>query len=43
LQEGKRTLAAAALSGDKFKSGNKLRLDDLVNLFKGGHVDSDDE
>jgi len=43
LQDDKRNLAAAALSGDKFKTGNKLRLEDIVQLFKGGdHNDSDD-
>lgn len=34
LQDKKRDLAAAALSGDKFKTGNKLGLEDIMALFK---------
>lgn len=34
LQDKKRELAAAALSGDKFKAGNKLGLEDIMALFK---------
>lgn len=44
LQEKKRALAAAALSGDKMKN-MKLGMDDLMALFRtnGGLRDSDDE
>lgn len=42
LQEKKRTLAAAALAGDKIKN-MKLGLDDLMALFKQGGDVSDDE
>ena len=40
LQEKKRALAAAALSGDKIK-GNKLGMDDLLALFRPGGGDDD--
>jgi len=44
LQENKRGLAAAALSGEQFqKNLNKLRLEDLMALFRGGHVDDHDD
>lgn len=44
LQEKKRELAAAALSGDKMKN-NKLSINDLIALFKsgGGRGDDDDD
>jgi SNF2 family DNA or RNA helicase len=42
LQEKKRQVASAALSGDKIKN-NKLGLDDLVALFRRGGNDTDDE
>ena len=44
LQEKKRALAAAALSGDKMKN-MKLGMDDLMALFRhsGDHDDDDDE
>ena len=44
LQEKKRALAAAALSGDKMKN-NKLSINDLLALFKtgGGRGDDDEE
>ncbi|KAF8470373.1 SNF2 family N-terminal domain-containing protein [Gautieria morchelliformis] len=43
LQDKKRLLANAALSGDKFKN-NKLGLDDIMALFRpGGKDDSDEE
>lgn len=44
LQDAKRELAKAALSGDKLKN-TKLGLDDLLALFKGGgrHDDDDDD
>ncbi|CDO71519.1 hypothetical protein BN946_scf184910.g18 [Trametes cinnabarina] len=42
LQEKKRALAAAALSGDKFKN-MRLGIDDLVALFRtDGHDDDED-
>ncbi|KAI9068646.1 hypothetical protein FKP32DRAFT_1561262 [Trametes sanguinea] len=42
LQEKKRALAAAALSGDKFKN-MRLGIDDLVALFRtDGHEDDED-
>ncbi|GJE98728.1 DEAD/DEAH box helicase [Phanerochaete sordida] len=41
LQEKKRALAAAALSGDKMKS-MKLGMDDLMALFKHGGRDDDE-
>ncbi|KAI0634006.1 SNF2 family N-terminal domain-containing protein [Trametes polyzona] len=42
LQEKKRALAAAALSGDKFKD-MRLGIDDLVALFRSdGHDDDED-
>lgn len=40
LQETKRALATAALSGDKLKN-TKLGLDDLMALFRPGHDDRD--
>lgn len=40
LQEKKRALAAAALSGDKMKN-MKLGMDDLMALFKHGGDDHD--
>ncbi|CED84401.1 snf2 family dna-dependent atpase [Phaffia rhodozyma] len=48
LQEKKRELAAAALSGGSFKAGNKLNLEDIMALFKpqpfaAPDVDSDEE
>ena len=44
LQEAKRGLATAVLSGEKFqKNLTKLRLEDIMALFRGGHVDSDEE
>ena len=42
LQDKKRTLAAAALSGDKMKN-NKLGMDDLLALFRPGAGKDDDE
>ncbi|CAE6486307.1 unnamed protein product [Rhizoctonia solani] len=43
LQDAKRDLAKAALSGDKL-SNNKLRLDDIMKLFnKREHEDSDED
>ncbi|CAE6538065.1 unnamed protein product [Rhizoctonia solani] len=43
LQDAKRDLAKAALSGDKL-SNNKLRLDDIMKLFnKRPHEDSDED
>ncbi|KAL5639611.1 hypothetical protein ACGC1H_006279 [Rhizoctonia solani] len=43
LQDAKRDLAKAALSGDKL-SNNKLRLDDIMKLFnKRAHEDSDED
>jgi len=42
LQEKKRALAAAALSGDKVKNMN-LRMEDLMALFRGGDHGDDDE
>jgi SNF2 family DNA or RNA helicase len=42
LQEQKRALAAAALSGDKMKM-NKLGMDDLLALFRPGRDDDDDD
>ncbi|QRV98846.1 SNF2 family amino-terminal protein [Ceratobasidium sp. AG-Ba] len=43
LQDTKRDLAKAALSGDKL-SNNRLRLDDIMNLFnKHSHEDSDED
>jgi hypothetical protein len=43
LQEKKRALAAAALSGDKIKD-MRLGMDDLLALFRpGGRDDDDDE
>ncbi|KAI0267408.1 SNF2 family N-terminal domain-containing protein [Gloeopeniophorella convolvens] len=43
LQDNKRTLANAALSGDKMKN-MKLGLEDLMALFRpGGHDDDDDD
>ncbi|KAF9011925.1 SNF2 family N-terminal domain-containing protein [Cyathus striatus] len=42
LQEKKRTLAAAALSGDKIK-GLRLGMDDLLALFRPGGKDDDEE
>ncbi|KAG8215967.1 putative ATP-dependent helicase, partial [Butyriboletus roseoflavus] len=43
LQDAKRELTKAALSGDKIKN-MKLRLDDLLALFKGGgRYDDDDD
>ena len=41
LQEKKRVLAAAALSGDKIKN-MRLGMDDLLALFRPGHRDADD-
>ena len=41
LQEKKRALAAAALSGDKLKN-MRLGLDDLMALFRPGRDDDDD-
>ncbi|KAH7337757.1 SNF2 family N-terminal domain-containing protein [Rhizoctonia solani] len=43
LQDAKRDLAKAALSGDKL-SNNRLRLDDIMKLFnKRAHEDSDED
>ena len=42
LQEKKRALAQAALSGDKIKN-MKLGLDDLMTLFRHGGDDRDDD
>ncbi|KAF7311329.1 hypothetical protein MKEN_01034600 [Mycena kentingensis (nom. inval.)] len=42
LQEKKRMLAQAALSGDKMKN-MKLGMDDLLALFRPGRDDDDDE
>jgi hypothetical protein len=43
LQDKKRELAKAALSGDKLR-GNKLALDDIMALFRpGARDDTDDE
>ncbi|CAE6346188.1 unnamed protein product [Rhizoctonia solani] len=43
LQDAKRDLAKAALSGDKL-SNNRLRLDDIMKLFnKQPHEDSDED
>jgi hypothetical protein len=43
LQDTKRDLAKAALSGDKLNN-NRLRLDDIMNLFnKRSHDDSDED
>ncbi|KAG8786875.1 hypothetical protein FRC12_016137 [Ceratobasidium sp. 428] len=43
LQDTKRDLAKAALSGDKI-SNNRLRLDDIMNLFnQHSHEDSDED
>jgi SNF2 family DNA or RNA helicase len=39
LQEKKREIARAALSGDKIK-GNKLSMDELMNLFSRKHDDA---
>ncbi|PJY31869.1 hypothetical protein CWM31_00180, partial [Escherichia coli] len=41
LQEKKRTLTSATLSGDKLKN-ERLGIEDLVALFRSGH-DVDDE
>jgi len=41
LQNSKRALATAALSGDRIKN-LKLGLDDLVMLFRPGRDDDDD-
>lgn len=41
LQDKKRQLANAALSGDKFKN-NKLGLDDIMALFRTGGKDESD-
>lgn len=42
LQEKKRELTKAALSGDKMKN-NKLGINDLMALFRPGGRDDDDE
>ena len=43
LQEKKRALAAATLSGDKLKN-MRLGMDELVALFRGtGHDDDEDD
>ncbi|TFK32090.1 SNF2 family N-terminal domain-containing protein [Crucibulum laeve] len=42
LQDKKRALAAAALSGDKIK-GMRLGMDDLLALFRPGGKDDDEE
>ena len=42
LQEKKRALAAAALSGDKLKN-MRLGIDDLVALFRSSGHDEDDD
>jgi len=42
LQDAKRELAKAALSGDKIKN-KKLGMDDLLALFRGGGRDDDDD
>ncbi|KAF8452372.1 SNF2 family N-terminal domain-containing protein [Boletus edulis BED1] len=42
LQDTKRELAKAALSGDKIKN-MKLGMDDLLALFRGGGRDDDDD
>jgi hypothetical protein len=42
LQEKKRALAAAALSGDKIKD-MRLGMDDLLALFRPGGRDDDDD
>ncbi len=41
LQEGKRALTAAALSGDRLKN-LKLGLEDLMALFRPGREEVDD-
>jgi hypothetical protein len=44
LQDKKRELADAALSGGKFKKGgNRLNLEDLMRLFRHDHEGLDDE
>lgn len=42
LQEKKRALAAAALSGDKIKN-MRLGMEDLLALFRPGGKDDDEE
>ena len=42
LQEKKRELARAALSGDKIKN-MRLGMDDLLALFRPGARDDDDD
>lgn len=42
LQEKKRELTKAALSGDKMKN-NKLGINDLMALFRPGGRDDDEE
>ena len=42
LQQNKRDLAAAALSGDKLKN-SRLGLNELMDLFRHGHDDEDDD
>ena len=42
LQDAKRELAKAALSGDKIKN-MKLGLDDLLALFRSSGRDDDDD
>jgi hypothetical protein len=42
LQEKKRQLAAAALSGDKLKN-MRLGMDDLLALFRHGGKDDDED
>jgi len=42
LQEKKRALAAAALSGDKLKN-MRLGMDDLLALFRPGGRDEDED
>ena len=42
LQEKKRELADATLSGDKLKNA-RLGLDDLMSLFRYEHFDNEEE
>ena len=42
LQEKKRALTTATLSGDKLKN-SRLGIDDLVALFRGHDVDEEEE
>ncbi|KAI0753220.1 SNF2 family N-terminal domain-containing protein [Daedaleopsis nitida] len=42
LQEKKRALTSATLSGAHLNKNSRLGIDDLVALFRGGHDDDDD-